>query len=80
MLPINVSIPNRTVARLEQFRTPQLRIPIPERATNRRRVDWKQTIIYTKSCMSLSWAAPADGRGAGPCRPSCPSSKNVCFL
>ena len=55
MLAINVSIPNNpnlTVARLEQFRTPQLRIQRErdrqrererekerERATNRRRVE-----------------------------------------
>ena len=47
MLAINVSIPNLTVARREQFRSPQLQIQ-KERPTDVG-VDWKQSILYTKS-------------------------------
>jgi len=47
MLAINVSIPNLTIARLEQFRSPQLRIQ-KERPTDVG-VDRKQTVLYTKS-------------------------------
>jgi len=47
-----VSIPNGTVARLEQFRSPQLQFQ-RERPTEAG-VDWKQTTIYTKaSCRYL---------------------------
>jgi len=42
MLAINASIPNGTVARLEQFRSPQLPSTNPERATNRHR-GWLKT-------------------------------------
>ena len=52
MLAINVSIPNRTVACLEQFRSPQLRIQ-RERPSDAG-ADWKQTLLYTKaSCRHL---------------------------
>jgi len=44
---INVSILNLTVAHLEQFRPPQLRDQ-RERPTDVR-VDWKLSILYTKS-------------------------------
>jgi len=52
MLAINVSVPNLTVARLEQFRSPQLQIQ-RERPTDIG-VDWKQTVFSTKaSCHYL---------------------------
>ena len=47
MLAIYVWIPNGTVARRDQFRSPQLRIQ-RERPTDVG-VDWKQTILYTKA-------------------------------
>jgi len=54
MLVINMSIPNLTVTRLEQFRPPQVRIKT-ERPTDTG-VDWKQTVLYTKaSCRYLLW-------------------------
>ena len=53
MSAINVSIPNLTVARLEQFRSPQLRIQT-ELPTDVG-VDWKQTVLSTKaSCHYLA--------------------------
>jgi len=51
MLAINVSIPNLTAARLEQFRSPQLRI---QRATNRRGGWLKPNHLLHESLMSLS--------------------------
>jgi len=47
ILAINVSIPNGTVARLEQFWSPQLWFQ-RKRQTDVG-VDWKQTILYTKA-------------------------------
>jgi len=52
MLALNVWIPNLTVARLEPFPSPQLRIQ-RERPTDVG-VDCKETILYTKaSCRYL---------------------------
>jgi len=53
MLAINVSIPNVTVARLEQFRSLQLRVQ-REQPTDVE-IDLKQTVLCTKSiAVSLS--------------------------
>jgi len=53
MLAINVLIPNGTVARLEQFRSPQL-YTNPQRATSRRRGWLKTNHSLYESLMSLS--------------------------
>jgi len=47
LLAINVSIPNLTVARLEQFRLPQL--PIQREPPSDVGVEWSRTILYTKA-------------------------------
>jgi len=47
MLPINVSIPNLTVAHLEQFRAPQL--PNQSKRPTDVRVDWIPAILHQKS-------------------------------
>jgi len=56
ILAINVAIPNLTVARLEQFRSPQLRIK-RERPTDVG-TDWKQAILYTKPHVIISRQSP----------------------
>jgi len=54
MLAINVSIPNLIMARLQQFRSPQLQIQ-RERPTDVG-VDSKQTMFYPKaSCTYERW-------------------------